>query len=161
MQSLIEMINMPAEEQALREGIEKQIAELAFDPHGTHVLQRVLLCLQEDNIDFIFDPILANFVDLSMDQNGLCVIKKIITKVQGHDKRQKIADILSLHAVQLVQNAYGNYAVQQALDVSESIPKIRFPHFTSIMVSLLCNVYACRTGHWSTARRSSFVWSRT
>jgi hypothetical protein len=37
--------------------------------------------MKEENIDFIFDPVLQNFIDLSMDQNGLCVIKKIVSKV--------------------------------------------------------------------------------
>jgi hypothetical protein len=73
--------------------------DLAFDPNGTHVLQKVLLCMKEENVDFIFNPILANFVDLSMDQNGLCVIKKIVSKIQGHEKRLAIGKILSENVV--------------------------------------------------------------
>jgi len=81
MQCLIEMINMPEEELELKEGIKQHIVDLAFDANGTHVLQKVLLCMKEENIDFIFVPVLENFIDLSMDQNGLCVIKKIVSKV--------------------------------------------------------------------------------
>jgi hypothetical protein len=81
MQCLIEMINMPEEEHELKEGIKQHIVNLAFDANGTHVLQKVLLCMKEENIDFIFVPVLENFIDLSMDQNGLCVIKKIVSKV--------------------------------------------------------------------------------
>jgi len=118
MQCLIEMINMPEEEEELKQGIKDQIVDLAFDANGTHVLQKVLLCMKEENIDFIFDPVIENFIDLSMDQNGLCVIKKIISKVEGHDRRIRIGKILSENVVSLVQSPYGNYAVQQALDVS-------------------------------------------
>jgi Pumilio-family RNA binding repeat len=75
------MINMPEEEQELREGIKEHILDLAFDANGTHVLQKVLLCIKEENIDFIFNPIAENFINLSMDQNGLCVIKKIVSKI--------------------------------------------------------------------------------
>lgn len=67
--------------------------------------------MKEENIDFIFDPVFENLIDLSMDQNGLCVIKKIISKIQGHDKRMKIGQRLSEHVVELVQSPYGNYAV--------------------------------------------------
>ncbi len=81
MQCLIEMINMPEEEDELKEGIKDHIVDLAFDANGTHVLQKVLLCMKEENIDFIFEPVIENFIDLSMDQNGLCVIKKIVSKV--------------------------------------------------------------------------------
>jgi hypothetical protein len=81
MQCLIEMINMPEEEDELKSGIREHVIDLAFDPNGTHVLQKVLLCMKEENIDFIFDPVYDNLIDLSMDQNGLCVIKKIISKI--------------------------------------------------------------------------------
>ena len=115
------MINMPEEEEEMKQGIINHIVDLAFDPNGTHVLQKVLLCMKEENIDFIFEPVLENFIDLSMDQNGLCVIKKIVSKVQGHEKRVRIGKILSDNVVVLVQSPYGNYAVQQALDVRSSI----------------------------------------
>lgn len=81
MQCLIEMVNMPEEEEALRNGIRDKVIDLAFDANGTHVLQKVMLCMKEENIDFIFNPVYENLIDLSMDQNGLCVIKKIIAKI--------------------------------------------------------------------------------
>ena len=46
------------------------------------------------------------------------MIKKIISKVEGHERRIRIGKILSENVVSLVQSPYGNYAVQQALDVS-------------------------------------------
>lgn len=67
MQCLIEMVNMPEEEEELKMGITNHIIDLAFDANGTHVLQKVLLCMKEENIDFIFDPILKNLIELSMD----------------------------------------------------------------------------------------------
>lgn len=81
MQCLIEMINMPEEEEELKNGIQDHVIDLAFDANGTHVLQKVLLCMKEENIDFIFNPILEHLIELSMDQNGLCVIKKLISKI--------------------------------------------------------------------------------
>lgn len=38
MQCLIEMINMPEEEDELKAGIEDKVIPLAFDANGTHVL---------------------------------------------------------------------------------------------------------------------------
>lgn len=38
MQCLIEMINMPEEEEELKNGIQDHIIDLAFDSNGTHVL---------------------------------------------------------------------------------------------------------------------------
>jgi hypothetical protein len=67
MQCLIEMVNMPEEEEELREGIRDHVINLAFDQNGTHVLQKVLLCIKEEGIQFIFDPVYENLIDLSMD----------------------------------------------------------------------------------------------
>ncbi len=99
MQCLIEMVNMGAEEEELREGIRNNVIKLAFDPNGTHVLQKVLLCMKEENIDFIFGPVFEYLVDLSMDQNGLCVIKKLVSKIQGHEKRNLVGAKLSENVV--------------------------------------------------------------
>jgi hypothetical protein len=68
--------------------------------------------LKEEQINFIFNPILEYLIDLAVDQNGLCVIKKLIAKIQTHEKRMLISDKLSVHAVNLVQNPFGNYAIQ-------------------------------------------------
>ena len=38
MQCLIEMVNMPDEEAALRDAITGKVVDLCFDPNGTHVL---------------------------------------------------------------------------------------------------------------------------
>ena len=111
MQCLIEMINMPEEEEEIKQSIQDHILNLAFDSNGNHVLQKVLICIKENNTDFIFIPVLSRFVDLSMDQNGLGVIKKIISKILDHDKVMKMSEVLGMQAVKLVQSPYGNYAV--------------------------------------------------
>ena len=54
MQCLIDMVNMAEEEEELKDGIKDHVLDLAFDANGTHVLQKVLLILTEDKIDFIF-----------------------------------------------------------------------------------------------------------
>eukprot|EP00349_Pseudokeronopsis_sp_Brazil_P006439 CAMPEP_0202965728 /NCGR_PEP_ID=MMETSP1396-20130829/9725_1 /ASSEMBLY_ACC=CAM_ASM_000872 /TAXON_ID= /ORGANISM="Pseudokeronopsis sp., Strain Brazil" /LENGTH=58 /DNA_ID=CAMNT_0049688665 /DNA_START=2071 /DNA_END=2247 /DNA_ORIENTATION=+ len=58
---------MGAEEEELKEGIKSHVIPLSFDPNGTHVLQKVMLCMKEENIDFIFEPVYENLVNLSMD----------------------------------------------------------------------------------------------
>ena len=118
MQCLIEMINMPDEEEELKLGIQNHIIDLAYDINGTHVLQKTILCLKEDSLDYIFTPLVDNLRDLALDQNGLCVIKKIISKINNHERKLLIGEKLSEHSVQLVQSPYGNYAVQLALEVS-------------------------------------------
>jgi hypothetical protein len=76
---------------------------MAFNLNGTHVLQKVLLCLKMENLDFIFRPVIENFFDLAMDQNGLCLIKKVVAKIKDkEDLMEEVGIILTENAVSLV-----------------------------------------------------------
>ena len=76
---------------------------MAFNLNGTHVLQKVLLCLKIENVDFIFRPVIENFYDLAMDQNGLCLIKKVVAKIKDkEDLMEEVGIILTENAVSLV-----------------------------------------------------------
>jgi hypothetical protein len=76
---------------------------MAFNLNGTHVLQKVLLCLKMENLDFIFRPVIENFIDLAMDQNGLCLIKKVVAKIKDkEDLMEEVGIILTENAVSLV-----------------------------------------------------------
>ncbi len=61
------MINMPEEEDEIKDGIKDHILKLAYDSNGNHVLQKVLLVVSEENCEFIYEPILGNFADLCLD----------------------------------------------------------------------------------------------
>eukprot|EP00347_Sterkiella_histriomuscorum_P003327 403364711 len=117
MQCMIDMINMPEEQHEIQEGVVNHILDMAYDINANHVLQKIMVCFKEEKLDFIYQPIMKYFIELSMDQNGLCVIKKLIGKITNEDKILEIQHLLAEHAVKLVQNPYGNYAVQQAIEV--------------------------------------------
>ena len=59
---------------------------MAYDINANHVLQKIMVCFKEEKLDFIYQPIMKYFIELSMDQNGLCVIKKLIGKISNEDK---------------------------------------------------------------------------
>ena len=71
MQSLIQLINMEEEEKTLENAISDHIINLCFDPNGTHVLQKVILTVKVDKLDYIFDACFDKIIELSMDSNGL------------------------------------------------------------------------------------------
>lgn len=54
MQSLIQLINMEEEEVALEEAITGNVILLSFDPNGTYVLQKVILTIKVNKLDYIF-----------------------------------------------------------------------------------------------------------
>jgi hypothetical protein len=117
MQSLIQLMNMEEEELTLEQALREHIISLCFDPNGTHVLQKVLLTIKIEKLDYIFFGCFDKLVELSLDANGLCVVKKIISKFSTlPGKRKLLIDKISENCVQLVQSPYGNYAVQQSID---------------------------------------------
>ena len=86
MQSLIEMINMEEEQDILEKSITENIFRLAWDPQGTHVLQKIIFWTKEEKLDYIFYPIISNIFEISKDTQGLWVVKKIISRFESKDK---------------------------------------------------------------------------
>lgn len=116
MQSMIQLINMEEEEQTLEDALSQHVISLCFDPNGTHVLQKVISTVKVNKLDYIFNSCFDKIVELSLDSNGLCVIKKIISKFSDFpEKRRLLIEKISENCVQLVQSPYGNYAVQEAI----------------------------------------------
>lgn len=96
MQSLIQLINMEEEEQTLEDAIRDNVICLSFDPNGTHVLQKVLLTVKVNKLDYIFYECYDKLIELSLDANGLCVVKKLIARFSTlPDKRKLLVDKLS------------------------------------------------------------------
>lgn len=85
--------------------------------YGTHIIEKIIACFKEEEIQFIYDIIIDNFMIMSNHSNGLCVIKKIIIHCSRKPTLEKIQSKLIENALILIQNPYGNYAIQVAFDV--------------------------------------------
>lgn len=72
--------------------------------------------MDESKLEYMFEPICERFLDLSLDANGLCVIKKFIQKFKKLEKKQAIVQILLENVITLVQSPFGNYAIQTAIE---------------------------------------------
>lgn len=97
--------------------IKNHVIELSMDPNGTHVVQRLLLCISSPLNDFVFNPIIERVVDVAHHPYGLCVVKKCISQTKKSGRHQEMLLLkLAEHALDLVQSPYGNYAIQHALE---------------------------------------------
>jgi F0F1-type ATP synthase delta subunit len=54
------------------------VLRLSKDSQGTHVIQKVLSCFEEQKRAFIFEEVFDDFIELAKNNNGLCVIKKLV-----------------------------------------------------------------------------------
>jgi len=60
---------------------------------------------------------LENFLNLANNSYGLGVVKKVITFAKNPDTIKLTYRLLIVNAIVLVQNPYGNYALQMGIDV--------------------------------------------
>lgn len=75
---MFDLVNLPEEEEFIRNALIGNVLVLSMDAQGTHVVQKVLSSFLESRREFIFEEIYDKFLDLSMNNNGLCVVKKLV-----------------------------------------------------------------------------------
>ncbi len=95
----------------------KYYYNLFQDAQGVHVIEKLIICYEEDLITFIYELIIQNFIQLANNCNGLCVIKKIIIHSVNPATIKRIQHKIIDNCLNLVQNPFGNYAIQVAVDV--------------------------------------------
>lgn len=76
---MFELVNLPDEEEFIRNALIGNIVRLSKDPQGTHVVQKVMTSFEESKRQFIYDEVFAHFIELAKNTNGLCVIKKYVS----------------------------------------------------------------------------------
>ena len=115
-QCIVEHLNTDKEKEIVINSINKQLMKLCLDIYGTHVLEKILNCFEYEFVKPIMKFILDNFLFLANNANGLCVIKKEIVCENKKENFEQLKKEIVTHALVLIQNPYGNYALQTAID---------------------------------------------
>ena len=117
-QNLIEKLTTSEEKQIIIKTIHKFLLELSLNKYGTHVICKIILFFEYQYITSIISFVINNFMLLSLDSNGLCIVKKIVALENSTQTMYYliIKDILLKNAETLIQNPYGNYVLQVAFD---------------------------------------------
>jgi len=116
-QCLVEIINLREEEEIIKDSIKHDILKISYDINSTHVMQKIVLIIAEENREYITHMCLKFLPKMVLDPNGICVIKKIINGNKNLDIRNKIIELIKLNGLEIIQNPYGNYIIQHVLDV--------------------------------------------
>ena len=115
-QEIIELVNTTQEKEIIFHALSRNLLKLSLDVYGTHVLERVLTYFEYNSVRILIMYIVDNFLTLACNPNGLCLVKKIIVLGYKKDIFPKIQNELIKHALTLIQNPYGNYALQTAIE---------------------------------------------
>lgn len=100
----------------LMEALAPAAARLCIDSHGNHVIQRIILKLGPKYSEFVFDAVAASVGDVARHRHGCCVIQRCLDSPPSEARSHLVRRIVE-KALELMQDAYGNYVVQYVLDV--------------------------------------------
>jgi len=100
----------------LSQALSSAAARLCIDSHGNHVIQKILMKLPYHYSYFIFDAVAVNVSDVARHRHGCCVIQRCLDSPESNARSHLVQKIID-KALELMQDAYGNYVVQYVLDV--------------------------------------------
>ena len=111
-QTIIEHVGSKNEKNIIINALKDSIKELSFDAFGTHVLEKLLACFEEEYMNFLYKYIADNFIELANNNNGICVVKKILTFTHKKNLHERLKVIVKENAIQLISHPFGNFVIQ-------------------------------------------------
>ena len=111
-QTIIENLNTKTEKMIIISAIKERFKELIYDPFGCHVLEKLLVCFEDEYISFIYSYIFENFLYLANNNIAICIIKKILSFTNKEKLHEKLKTIVKENAIALIQQPYGNFVIQ-------------------------------------------------
>ena len=154
LQALLDEISSFDDEQNILKTIKNKELEMAFDKNATHVLQKIVQLFPDNHRAYLNEIILQNFIDLSLDPNGICLIKIFIKTNTLIYNKKRINVIIINNFVILAESPFGNYGIQYLMEIwnnnelmdikdkiLENIYKLSLQQFSSNVVEKAIEIF--------------------
>lgn len=92
--------------------------KMCLDRNAVHVIEKVITCYTQKSIQFIYDFVLVNFLNMAVNSTGLCVLKKVISHCSEVQTIGMLQKLICQNFNLLVENVYGNNCIIAALTVN-------------------------------------------
>ncbi len=115
-QFIVSHLYSKMEMQIIINQINKNLMKLALDIYGTHVIEKIIINFDKEYLKEIFNFITENLIFLSKHVNGLCLVKRILIIEYENNNYLTLKNILINKSLELIENPYGNYALQIVID---------------------------------------------
>ena len=115
-QTIIEHVGSKNEKNIIINALKDSVKELSFDAFGTHVLEKLLACFEEEYVTFIYNYIVDNFLELANNSNGICIVKKLLSFTHKKNLHDKLKIIVKENALQLISHPFGNFVIQVVVE---------------------------------------------
>jgi len=117
LQTIVSLISTHPEDILMKQALGNHVLELSLDIQGNHVIQKLINAVSVKNIEFIYQPLVDNFLEVATHSSGSLVFKQLIMKVDKIMQMKTTIIHLVCHEMEnLVQDPYGNYVIQYALE---------------------------------------------
>ena len=111
-QNIIEELGSKNEKSIFYLGIKNYIDNFAYNIYGARILEKILAYFEDEFKKEIIEYICENFLKLAYNNNGICLVKKILLMTHKKDLHIKLKKLVFDNALNLIVHQYGNYAIQ-------------------------------------------------
>lgn len=116
LQKLIDALTTPEQVNILISALDGHVVRLIRDLNGNHVIQKLLLSLDERGSQFIYDAACRSVVEIGSHRHGCCVLQRCLDYAQEANRLSLISHIVAQAPV-LVRDPFGNYVCQYVIDL--------------------------------------------
>ena len=155
LQALLDEISSFEEEQIILNSIKNHEMEMALNKNATHVLQKIVLLFPDIHRLYLNEIILNNFITLSLDSNGICLIKIFIKTNTLLSNKKRINEKIINNFVILSESPFGNYGVQFLMElwnendlkdikekILENIQELSLQQFSSNVIEKAIEIFS-------------------
>ena len=111
-QTIIEFLDNKIEKMIVINAIRDHIQELIFNQYGSYVVEKLISSLEENDIPFLYSFIAINFIQLSFNNNAICVIKKLLSQKLSKNMHNLIKNYVIKNYKDFILHPCGNFVVQ-------------------------------------------------
>ena len=111
-QNIIEELGSKNEKSIFYLGIKNYIDNFAYNIYGARILEKILAYFEDEFKKEIIEYICENFLELAYNNNGICLVKKILLMTHKKELHIKLKKLVFDNALNLIVHQYGNYAIQ-------------------------------------------------
>ena len=115
-QCIVEHITAKHFQEIIIDSVKNHLMKVTLDIYGTHVLEKIISKFDYELIQPISKFVVDNFLFLANNANGLCIVKKTIEVEYKQNYFERIKQLTKDNALVLIQNPFGNYAIQCIVD---------------------------------------------
>ena len=111
-QTIIEFLNNKIEKMIIINALKDHIQELIYNQYGSYVVEKLITCMDENDIPFLYSFIANNFIQLSFNSNSICVIKKLLSLKLSNNMHNFIKILVIKNYKEFILHPCGNFVIQ-------------------------------------------------